>query len=78
MSRMGIVAWALGALMGMASSAGSPLIIEDEAGRIPRGFFRRMSRRKAAFDPRVNRWTGKPHEHKREIARNLKRNKAHA
>lgn len=25
------------------------------------------------FDPRINRHTGKPHEHRREIARNLKR-----
>ena len=28
---------------------------------------------KAAFDPRINRHTGQPHEHKREIARRLKR-----
>jgi len=26
----------------------------------------------SGFDPRVNRWTGKPHEHAREIARRLR------
>lgn len=24
------------------------------------------------YDPRINRWTGQPHEHQREIARRLR------
>lgn len=31
---------------------------------------------KPPFDPKINRWTGKPHEHKREIARRKGRKSA--
>jgi len=24
------------------------------------------------MDPRINRWTGKPHEHRREVSRRLR------
>lgn len=29
------------------------------------------------FDPKINRHTGKPHEHKREIARRLRQKASH-
>ena len=43
-------------------------------GGFPR--FRKSKDRVSGFDPRINRWTGQPHEHKREIARRLRQQKS--
>lgn len=42
-------------------------------GPAPRAMTGHANNGKSRFDPRINRHTGKPHEHRREIARNLKR-----
>ncbi|MFS0736972.1 hypothetical protein ABC347_07970 [Sphingomonas sp. 1P06PA] len=43
----------------------------EEGTRWPTNDTKRDLRGRSSFDPRVSRWTGKPHEHKREIARRL-------
>lgn len=41
------------------------------------GLYRdRYKANRSSFDPKINRHTGKPHEHKREIARRSKRSAA--
>jgi hypothetical protein len=59
--------------LGMAAASGAAIVIDGSAASSPlpapaprRSVYRKP---KGDFDPRINRWTGKPHEHKREIAR---------
>lgn len=73
MRRMGQI---MLAALGMASAPGAAIIIDGSAARNsepspkPR---RNVDRKpKGDFSPRINRWTGKPHEHRREIARRLR------
>ena len=61
------------AALGMAAASGTAIVIDGSAASSPapsptprRSVYRKP---KGHFDPRINRWTGKPHEHKREIAR---------
>lgn len=70
MRRMGQIV--LSAL-GMAAASGTDIMIDGSSASSPapvptprRSAYRKP---KGGFDPRINRWTGKPHEHKREIAR---------
>jgi hypothetical protein len=39
---------------------------------------RRRSKPETSFDPLINRWTGEPHEHKREIARRTRQRERQA
>lgn len=48
----------------------APMVDTGSQRRAMAGF---ESNRRSRFDPRINRHTGKPHEHRREIARNVAR-----
>lgn len=64
------------AAIAMASAGVGPVVVSaagDAPPPRPRPKRRVVARPKfGGFDPRMNRWTGKPHEHKREIARRLR------
>lgn len=60
----------LAALAMSASAAGSRIYGAAAIGRHVQQVGRAKNR--ASFNPKINRHTGKPHEHKREIARNLR------
>lgn len=62
---------------------GTPDLLRDmlrvpqiDFGPAPRAMKGHANNGASRFDPRINRHTGKPHEHRREIARNLKRQAA--
>lgn len=73
----------VGLAMAAAASLGISSALEGERierARPPKprpskgsSLFRRPKTFLKPFDPVINRHTGKPHEHRREIARNLKR-----
>lgn len=53
--------------------AGRALNVLDYVPILPPSHGRMVKRYgSTGFDPRINRHTGKPHEHKREIARRLR------
>lgn len=56
------------AAMGFGHTA-SPVVEHTPSSATRRRVYRKP---KGDFSPQVNRWTGKPHEHKREIARRLR------
>ncbi|MBF5091937.1 hypothetical protein F1640_18450 [Novosphingobium sp. NBM11] len=66
------------ALVGAASLAMHMAVAAAEvaAGTGHRAVFRSASngrrRNPSTFDPKINHWTGRPHEHAREIARRLR------
>lgn len=66
---IGIIGAAAALALGLAAG---PEV--DLARQSPPPAPRRRARRirKGDYDPQINRWTGKPHEHKREIARRLR------
>jgi hypothetical protein len=66
---MGIIGVAAAMAMGLAVGPGVDLVSQSPEPA-PRRRARRI--RKGNYDPQINRWTGKPHEHKREIARRLR------
>lgn len=56
--------------MAMASLGIAPQSKVYGAENIKRTLQRQgRSRQVGSFDPRINRWTGEPHKHEREIAR---------
>ncbi|OHD05717.1 MAG: hypothetical protein A2095_04125 [Sphingomonadales bacterium GWF1_63_6] len=56
--------------MDIGSILNAPVI---DFGPNPRAMVGHANNGKSRFDPRINRNTGQPHEHRREIARNLHR-----
>ena len=64
----------VGALFGasLISTGVGEVLIADDRAPAPRKTYRRR-KPIGGFDPKINRWTGEPREHKREIARRHRR-----
>lgn len=56
------------ASLGMSASLAGRVAAAAEPQSTPR----RHPLASRGFDPNINRWTGQPHEHRREIARRLR------